>query len=87
MCCEWQEHFSHKQIYGNRGGLWEGHACRGGDVQVTFSEDYGPSINHSDTEPRPPPSSRYAHPDMQMKYGKGAQEGVLMALKRGTCLS
>lgn len=38
------------RIYENLKGLWERHAHRVSDTQVTFSEDDGTSINHSDTE-------------------------------------
>ena len=37
-------------IYENLKGLWKRHTHRVCDIQVTFSEDYGTSINHSDTE-------------------------------------
>lgn len=42
--------FLTSRIYENLKGLWERHTLRVRDVQVTFSEDYGTSINHSDTE-------------------------------------
>ena len=42
--------FLTSRIYENLKGLWERHTHRVRDIQVTFSEDYGPSINHSDTE-------------------------------------
>lgn len=37
-------------IYENLKGLWERHTHTVCDIQVKFSEDYGTSINHSDTE-------------------------------------
>lgn len=42
--------FLTSRIYENLKGLWERHTHRVRDIQVTFSEYYGTSINHSDTE-------------------------------------
>ena len=42
--------FPTSRIYDNLKGLWERHTHRVRDIQVTFSEDYGTSINHSDTK-------------------------------------
>lgn len=42
--------FLTSKIYENLKRLWERHTHRVRDIQVTFSEDYGPPINHSDAE-------------------------------------
>lgn len=57
------------------------------DIQVTFSEDYGASINHSDTEFNGlyrllAPFILYVD-----EIWEGKQQDISLALKRGTCLS
>lgn len=42
--------FLASRIYESLKGPWKSHTSCVSDIQVTFSEDYGTSINHHDTE-------------------------------------